>query len=78
MHLEESPKEQFDQDREAYRHDVEAQIFEIINQANIMGANDTEIPELRDLIDSLHKNTITPEKALARAQAILNSKQDYH
>ncbi len=53
------------------------QIGAIRDQAQMMGANDSELPELTDLMESVESGG-DAHKALIRAQQILASKQDYH
>lgn len=53
------------------------QIGAIRDQAQAMGGNDSELPELTVLMESVASGADV-DKALARAQQILASKQDYH
>lgn len=53
-------------------------IGELIQQVNIMGANDFEIPTLNTLLESLNAGECTPEEAIEIAHNIRNRKADYH
>lgn len=50
----------------------------VIGECSQMGANDSEIPELRDLVEQVRDRRIEPDKAIRKAESILASKQDYH
>jgi len=58
--------------------DVVAEIGMIMQQVNVLGANDHELPTLRRILDSFRGGEIGPEDALAQAREVLESKQDYH
>ncbi len=55
-----------------------ATIKMLMQEANVMGFNDSEIPSLQELIDKLEKKQCTPQWATEQARTILASKQDYH
>lgn len=55
-----------------------AKISIIIQNCAVMGANDSEIPTLMNLIKEVEAKTISPDEAVAKAQQIIGSKQDYH
>lgn len=57
---------------------AEGEIGYIMQQCNIMGANDSEIGELMELTKQVKAKEKDPEEAVARAREILGSKQDYH
>ena len=44
----------------------------------LMGANDSEIPEIDEIIERFNKGEIGREEALAQVSSIKNRKQDYH
>lgn len=50
----------------------------IIGECAQMGANDSEIGDLRHLITAVEARNIEPDEAMRRAESILSSKQDYH
>lgn len=53
--------------------------IELVKQeVNQMGANDSEIPSLNQLIDLLKNNQIEPEEAKRIADSIRDSKNGYH
>ena len=54
------------------------QIKFIRQKVAIMGFNDSEIPELNELLEKVEGGEVDPQKALERAHEIINSKQDYH
>lgn len=72
MSIEEYPK------REEGEMDYVNRIGSIMQQAALMGANDYEIPALRDLQQSVESGVMSGEVALERAEEILAGKQDYH
>lgn len=55
-----------------------ARIASIEQQAQVMGANDYEPSAFNRLREELEQGSLTPTEAVRRAQAILDSKQDYH
>ena len=57
---------------------VEAKIGLVRQQCAQMGANDYELPELDRILESWRNKEISDQEALAKAQQILDSKQDYH
>lgn len=61
-------------------NDPRPYILGIINQINPLGANDSEIPALYNLIDKFQKKKITAEEALQKAREIEKQKLDgaYH
>lgn len=53
--------------------------IELVKQeVNQMGANDSEIPSLNQLIYLLKNNQIKPEEAKRIADSIKDRKNDYH
>ncbi len=60
------------------KNEAKEYILEIADRCVQMGGNDSEIPALFNLTESLDNNEITPEEAKKRAQVIIDNKQDYH
>lgn len=54
------------------------EIGEIMQDVSKVGANDSEIPDLRRVLDSLRKGVLEPQEAVAQAHRIKEGKQDYH
>jgi hypothetical protein len=74
MHNENQPPVQESSEKEK----VTLQIGAILDQVNVMGGNDKEIPELMSLMQKVKSGGIDPQVALSAAQAILTQKEDYH
>ncbi|HBD24589.1 MAG: hypothetical protein A2566_00025 [Candidatus Zambryskibacteria bacterium RIFOXYD1_FULL_40_13] len=51
---------------------------EIRQQVAVMGANDSEIPKLNEIIELLEMGNINPEEAIRLAIEIRDGKADYH
>lgn len=58
--------------------DALAEITIIEQQARVQGANDYEQSAFKLIRKQLEGGNLTPQEAILRAQAILDSKQDYH
>lgn len=54
------------------------QIASIEQQTQVMGANDYEPSAFVRIRERLERNEISPQQAITEAQAILDSKMDYH
>ena len=74
MHNENQPPVQESSEKEK----VTLQIGAILDQVNVMGGNDKEIPELMSLMQKVKSGLMDPQTALLDAQAILAKKEDYH
>ena len=59
-------------------NDAHALIAHIKQTVAVMGANDSEIPELDSILEDLHARTCAPEEAIQKARAIESRKMDYH
>lgn len=59
-------------------HYYRDQILYIMNMLNVMGGNDSEIPEIYKIINMLDNGKIKGEEALRMAQSIFDKKVDYH
>lgn len=57
---------------------VLAKIGLIRQEVALMGANNSEIPEIDAIIEQFRNDECTAQEALAAAHAIKESKQDYH
>lgn len=55
-----------------------ARIAEMENFMRVMGANDSEFDVVRQVIQELENQTISPSEAVRKVQVLLNSKQNYH
>jgi len=55
-----------------------SEIRMIMQECYMMGANDYEIPTLKQLEEDVREGEIDPEEGIKRAREILGSKQDYH
>ena len=55
-----------------------AAISFIMQECSVMGANDSEMPELSRLIGDVRNGRIDPAKAVSQAESIKESKMDYH
>lgn len=53
-------------------------IEQIRAEISVLGANDSEFSDLNNIIDQLDQQNITPQEAIQQAQAVRDSKQDYH
>jgi len=53
-------------------------VGEILTEVSMMGANDSEIPELKNIIKELEEGKCNPKNAVRRAHEIKSSKMDYH
>lgn len=60
------------------KEEVEKEIVYILDQVALLGANDSEIPTLYELINGLKSGKYSSQHALSEAQKILNRKEDYH
>lgn len=56
----------------------EAEIEGIIQQVYALGANDSEIPTLRGILQRLKSGEIDKDQAVREARAIEARKMDYH
>lgn len=59
------------------KEDAQTHINLMIQECNIMGTNDFEIPALRGLLEKLNKDEISPEEATKEATSIRYGKQEY-
>ncbi len=50
----------------------------IMNEVAVLGGNDSEIPQLRDIIAKLQSGQLTPPEALKWAHEIRDRKSSYH
>lgn len=55
-----------------------AAIAFIMQECSAMGANDSELPDLTRLIESVRNDEIDPDEAIRQAESIKASKMDYH
>ena len=55
-----------------------AAIEMVIDTCSRMGANDVEIPALRQLEQAVRDGKIDPAEAVRQAESIQAAKQDYH
>jgi hypothetical protein len=53
-------------------------VGEALTEVAMMGANDSEIPELNSIMEKLKEGEYDPKEAMRRAQEIRASKMDYH
>jgi uncharacterized membrane protein YjjP (DUF1212 family) len=65
-------------DETAQLKEAETYISEIMSEVSSMGGNDSEIPVLNRLIQSLRSGQVSPEEAKKEAYEIFSRKQDYH
>lgn len=65
-------------DETAQLKEAETYISEIMSEVSSMGGNDSEIPVLNRLIQSLKSGQVSPEEAKKEAYEIFSRKQDYH
>jgi hypothetical protein len=59
-------------------NDPEATVREIWQEAHAMGSNDSEGQAFQDILEKLHKKTLSPQKAIEEARSILDHKESYH
>lgn len=57
---------------------AEAEIVMIMQEVAVMGANESEMGDLRNIRTRLKSQEISPKDAVTEAIAIRDSKQDYH
>ena len=50
----------------------------IRDEVALLGANDSEIPTINELLEKLRRNELSPEEAVRLAKAIRDRKADYH
>jgi hypothetical protein len=58
--------------------DAMMRVQAILGEVSVMGANDSEFEGFRTILAELQAGVITPTEAIAQAEAIKNSKMDYH
>ena len=66
---------------EASTREIQSAVDHILfirQQMHAMGANDSEMPRLDEIVAKLKRKEITPEAARAAAEMIQSSKQIYH
>ncbi|MCC7436671.1 hypothetical protein IT402_02240 [Candidatus Nomurabacteria bacterium] len=74
-----NPQENFGEDKnEITKETAEAEINMVMQEVSVMGANDHELGTLREILDDLKKERISPQEAITKAVNIRESKQDYH
>lgn len=59
-------------------NDPKAIIGFIHQEIALMGANDSEHEQLREILTRLERGELTSEQAVAAAESVKQSKQDYH
>ncbi|HAO81442.1 MAG TPA: hypothetical protein DEA87_01010 [Candidatus Veblenbacteria bacterium] len=58
--------------------DPRLQIEEIRGRIYSMGANDSEMSEINNIVHDFETNKISAEEAVKKSNEILERKQDYH
>jgi hypothetical protein len=53
-------------------------IYVLRHEVFVMGANDSEIPELDGILKGLDRGDYSPEDAMTKAHGIISRKMDYH
>lgn len=60
------------------KEEMAAELKMIRQNTQLMGANDSEIPNLNRIIEQHERGEISGEEALKMAHGIFSSKADYH
>jgi len=58
--------------------EAEAQIQIILQEVAMLGANDSEIFNIREILEKIKNRLISTEEGIRQAIEIRDSKQDYH
>ena len=59
---------------QAATEEARTKILGIRDEVSVMGGNDIEIPQFRDLLERLDRGEINPQKAIEEAEGIRDSK----
>lgn len=70
--------EQANNQNEVSMQEAEAFIRGIMEEVAVMGANDSELPDLERLIAGMKERKYRPKEAMEKAVFIRDRKQDYH
>jgi len=63
---------------ETKKEEARGYILSLIQQASVLGGNDTEFGDMNALIEQMQIDEITPEKAKRDAYEIYERKNPYH